>query len=455
VNSVMTDSAGRADMKNLLAGLKKRKSADQLKAFSAANFDSILKVFPIWLCNLSDLHRVLPLKKEMFDVVIIDEASQCDIASVLPAMQRAKRVVIAGDQKQLRHVAFISRSNMSKFACSLNLSEITLENHDYRNVSLMDLAIQNTNESGQVALLNEHFRSLKPIINFSNSTFYQNELRLMRDRPWETISDEPLEFKFCNGNRGEDGVNHAEISAVLADLEELVKQSGTNSLPYCTVGILSPFRAQVDALTYAINDYAQRTGCGHCLAKFQLKIGTAHSFQGEERGVMLISIALGKADNVGSRNFLEQEDVFNVSITRAQHKQIVYHSVLPQDLPASSLLAKYITSSRSNVLNDRREFGKVESDQFAEEFSNACKLRGITTSVNESVASIPVDVLLEKNGNYLGVDLVGYPGYSQAAVEINRQQILQRVGIRLVPVGYVEWQIHQVAILDGVEKLLN
>ena len=67
-------------------------------------------------------------------------------------------------------------------------------------------------------------------------------------------------------------------------------------------------------------------------------------------------------------------------------KQIVYHSVLPQDLPASSLLAKYITSSRSNVLNDRREFGKVESDQFAEEFSNDCKLRGITTSVNESVA---------------------------------------------------------------------
>lgn len=75
-------------------------------------------------------------------------------------------------------------------------------------------------------------------------------------------------------------------------------------------------------------------------------------------------------------------------------------------------------------------------------------------NTNES-GQVAVDVLLEKNGNYLGVDLVGYPGYSQAAVEINRQQILERVGIRLVPVGYVEWQIHQVAILDGVEKLLN
>ncbi len=455
VNSVMTASKSRGDMKKLLTALKKRKSSEQLKAFSLADFDSILNVFPIWITSLSDLHRVLPPKKEMFDVVIIDEASQCDIASALPAIQRAKRVVIAGDAKQLRHVSFIAKSSMGKFARDLELTESAQEKHDYRNVSLMDLAIENTNDSSQVALLNEHFRSLKPIIEFSNSEFYQDELRLMRDRPWEKVIDQPLVFNCCDGTRGEDGVNAVEVRAVLADLARLMVSDENSFKPFRSIGILSPFRAQVDALTKAVNEYAQETALSCRLTKHQLKIGTAHSFQGEERDVMLISMALGKSDNAGSRRFLEQEDVFNVSITRARHKQIIYHSVQPQDLPANSLLAKYISLSGKVTSSPERELCQKEMDDFARQFSEACSVRGITCSINENVASIPVDVLLEKKGRYLGVDLVGYPGYMQDAVGINRHQILERAGMKLVPVGYVEWQVQQENVINGIEKLLN
>ena len=67
--------------------------------------------------------------------------------------------------------------------------------------------------------------------------------------------------------------------------------------------------------------------------------------------VMLISFALGKSDNVGARRFLEQEDVFNVSITRAKEQQIVFHSVESSELPGSSLLAKYFDSVM-NIEND-------------------------------------------------------------------------------------------------------
>lgn len=458
VNIVMTDVSGRGDMKKLLTGLKKRKSSEQLKSFSSANFDSILKVFPVWITSLSDLHRVLPPKREMFDVVIIDEASQCDIASALPAIQRAKRVVIAGDAKQLRHVAFIANSSMNKFARDLNLTESVREKHNYRNVSLMDLAIENTNNASQVALLNEHFRSLKPIIAFSNSEFYQDQLLLMRDRPWEDTSCLPLSFKYCNGERGEDGVNELEVRAVLEDLKWIMESEELekNKIePLKTIGILSPFRAQVDALTEAVNEFAQKNAYTYRLNKHQLRIGTAHSFQGEERDLMLISMALGKSDNAGARRFLEQEDVFNVSITRAKHRQIIYHSVQPQDLPVTSLLGKYISLSGKVVSFRNRGFQNQEMDDFAKQFCEACSLRKIDCSINESVASIPVDILLKKDGRYLGVDLVGYPGYTQSAVGINRHQILERAGMKLVPVGYIEWQVRGDNVLDEIEKLLN
>lgn len=454
-NYVMTDSQMRSDLKKLLKGLTKRKSSEQLEAFSTANFDTILKVFPIWVTSLSDLHRVLPPNKEMFDVVIIDEASQCDIASALPAIQRAKRVVIAGDAKQLRHVSFLSRNSMEKFARDLRISAEHQEKYNYRNVSLMNLAIENTHEASQVALLNEHFRSVKPIIEFSNAAFYQKRLLLMRDRPWEAVSEKSLVFRSCDGIRGDDGVNEEEVEAVIADLRELLLEGKRGVGTIKSIGILSPFRAQVDALIKAVNTYAQNEGKVHLLTKHQLKIGTAHSFQGEERDVMLVSMALAKTDNVGARRFIEQEDVFNVSITRAKNKQIIYHSVRSRDLPVGSLLARYLDHSGRSISGYVNEEQSRVVDEFGKQFKTVCEEKGIDVSLNESVAGIPVDVLLEKDGKYIGVDLVGYPGYTQEAVGINQYQILERAGMKLVPVGFVEWQTQPEKVMNAVEDLLN
>ena len=126
-----------------------------------------------------------------------------------------------------------------------------------------------------------------------------------------------------------------------------------------------------------------------------------------------------------------------------------------------------INYSLLDVLNNKQliEQGGMEAmhslsnksaiDEFATQLSQACEMRGITCRTNKSVAFIPIDILLEKNGKYLGVDLVGYPGFMQDSVGINRHQILERAGMKLVPVGYVKWQVQKVNILDTLEELLN
>jgi len=446
----------RKEIKGLLKAIRKTKSSDQMKAFKQINFAAVLKIFPIWLTSLSDVHRVLPFRKELFDVVIIDEASQCDMASVLPAIERAKRVVVAGDAKQLRHISFVSRNRMQKLAQDLNIDKVIQEKYDYRSISLMDLAIENTEHGQQVATLNEHFRSVDSIISFSNKHFYNEELRVMRERRWEAKSNSEVELYYCQGKRSSTGVNTQEIEALIETLDKMMKCEIKSSGPLSSIGILSPFRSQVDAITKRVQQYAQMSGYVHRLTKHQLKVGTAHSFQGEERDIMLISFALSATDNAGVRRFLEQEDVFNVSITRAKERQIIFHSVLSKDLPMDSLLAKYLNSVTDTSNRDAYKGSESSlGDKFAESFTAACSRYGIETSLYQSIASIPVDILLEKDGLYLGVDLIGYPGYTKSSVGIVNHQILDRVGLKLVPVGFVEWNVRPDEIMTKLVELFR
>ena len=101
--------SNRSTYQQLLKALQARQGNKKETIFSQTNFAEIFKAMPIWIVSATDVHRVLPFHKELFDVVIIDEATQCDAASCLPLLQRAKHSVIVGDPKQLRHISFLSR----------------------------------------------------------------------------------------------------------------------------------------------------------------------------------------------------------------------------------------------------------------------------------------------------------------------------------------------------------
>src|SRR5262249_22291648 len=88
--------------------LRARTGGKQEDLFNKIDLEVLLTAFPVWLVNLSDIHDVLPLKRELFDLAIIDEATQCDIASCLPILYRARRAVIVADPNQLRHLSFPS-----------------------------------------------------------------------------------------------------------------------------------------------------------------------------------------------------------------------------------------------------------------------------------------------------------------------------------------------------------
>lgn len=103
--------------------------------------------------------------------------------------------------------------------------------------------------------------------------------------------------------------------------------------------MLSPFRDQVDHLSRAIADRLEASD----IEKHDLVVGTAYSFQGDERDVMLLSLVVDPESHPASIRYLEQPDVFNVSITRARDYQIVFTSLDAREAPAGTLLARYLS----------------------------------------------------------------------------------------------------------------
>ena len=111
-------------------------------------------------------------------MVIIDEASQCDIPSALPLLYRAKRAVIIGDPNQLRHIATISESTDVDEAAKAGVGKGAFL---YSERSLFDLAQRSVGNRPGNLLLNEHYRSDSRIISFSNHVFYRDSLLIRTD----------------------------------------------------------------------------------------------------------------------------------------------------------------------------------------------------------------------------------------------------------------------------------
>ncbi|MEN9443262.1 MAG: hypothetical protein RIS47_152, partial [Bacteroidota bacterium] len=202
----------RKQLGNLYKALGARTGTKKEEYFGMIDFEVLLGTFPIWLLNMKDIYKALPLQKDLFDLAIIDEATQCDIAACLPIFQRAKRVVVTGDPKQLRHISFLAGAVQGHLMARYNLKASGKDSDffDYRNQSILDVVADRLVSQQQVSFLNEHFRSVPSIIRFSNEAFYNNSLHIMTQKPAHKALNTGIALRPCQGTRHKDGYNTTE-----------------------------------------------------------------------------------------------------------------------------------------------------------------------------------------------------------------------------------------------------
>ena len=324
-------------------------------------FPKLTKVLPAWaVTNLSARGRI-PLEAGFFDLLIIDEASQCDIASVLPLLYRCKRAAIIGDPKQLRHITQIA-SRVNQQLMQDNDIETLGERWSYTGNSLFDLAASMT-ESGSVISLRDHHRSRSGIIEFSNRHFYEGRLR---------VATRESELRIPNGvpavwwhnvsgdvRRPSSGgaVNSMEARSVVQMLERLLVDQRYEG----TVGVVSPFRAQANLIRDLVN---QNDDLLRAIGSSDLLIETVYRFQGDERDVMVFSPVVSRRTPRTAEGFLRgNPNTFNVAITRARAALIVVgdqRQCASSSIEHLAAFARYVEESEQSpgsTASDGRDFG--------------------------------------------------------------------------------------------------
>ena len=354
LKSLMQDPTKRQRIFVHSKSLVERRQNLQNRLLETEDFKPLLEAFPCWCVTSYAVSGSLPLKPGLFDVVIIDEASQCDIASCFPLLFRAKKAVVVGDDKQLPHLSFLEKAKEQSFLSQYGITDRYQLMWRFRTNSMFDLA---NYYSMHPVLLDEHFRSLPPVINYSNKEFYGNRIKVMRRND---NSSKVLEaIVVPDGKIDMDATrNLPEIEAVVKKVHETaIEDERKNPDNPVSIGIISPFRAQVDQLKISVAKVLSE----HMMEKHQIEIGTAHTFQGDEKDIILASWAVANNSFPQSLIFLQKPNLFNVAITRARFKTINFISKDPRELP-EGILRSYF----GFIQEYENRFSLIKSDDFDE-----------------------------------------------------------------------------------------
>lgn len=342
--------------------------------FPQDKFDDLKEALPCVIASLRDFADYVPLRARLFDIVIIDEASQVSVAQAFPALLRGKKVVVFGDKKQFSNV---KSSNASIVQNQRHLTDLDR----YFRAHIGDAAIKVARLkhfdvkrsvldffeliSNYETLLVKHFRSYQELISFSSKHFYGNTLQAVKIRP--TPIDQVIEFTVVNGDlapREDRNTNHAEARFILEALREMVEQGQE-----VTVGIITPFNEQRAYLSKLLFSDALSPRFEEDL---KLKVWTFDTAQGDERQVIFYSfVATEERDRLNYVFPLTldaiTEDVseklklqrLNVGMSRAQEK---IHFVLskPVDRYRGSVLK--LLQHYQSILTDKRLPERGETD---------------------------------------------------------------------------------------------
>ncbi len=287
-----------------------------------------------------------------------------------------------------------------------------------------------------VILLDEHFRSLPDLIRFSNQAFYRSQLKIMTANPGAPV-ERNIFIHRTNGQRHEKGYNEREVAAILRKVKEIVASEAELAKGMCqSIGILSPFRAQVEQLKKAF----KATFSAEQMARHRILIGTAHSFQGEERDIMCISWVVDPNSPAGVFRYFQREDVFNVSITRARVAQYLFLSLGLEHIPTQNLLAQYLIDAGIQQKEEQSTNLPSWNDPFLQEVRTFVKAQGVNTIFeNYHIAGLEIDLVFVHNGRTYCVDLIGYPGPYEAAIPSNRWKMLSRLNLHPFSLPYSHW----------------
>jgi len=415
------------DVKRILENTRK----PSVKAFIDIFQVELMNNIRIWMMTPEVVSAIIPLVYGMFDLVIFDEASQMYVEKGIPAIYRAKKVVIAGDTKQLRPSSLgIGRlEDEDEFYEDNVLRDVSLDAK-----SLLDLARYKYNET----ILNYHYRSVyEELIAFSNHAFYEGKLIVSPNQ--YTSSKPPIEYVHVKDGIFENRRNDEEAKQVIKIIRKIFRDRKNNE----TIGVITFNSTQRDLIENYIDEQLFKRG------KYQkeferelfrnedgedksLFVKNIENVQGDERDIIIFSMGYGRdpdgyirrrfgwLNNDGGQNRL------NVAISRAKKKIYFISSLYPEELKVEDL-----KSTGPKLLKDYMRYCYYVSNSKPELAKEVLNQLHTTDQDDEIILSdlvLDIQRRLERN-NFIVKTTIGIGNYSINLAVYDEDSASYKLGI--------------------------
>jgi very-short-patch-repair endonuclease len=382
------------------------------------------KAVPVWIMPA---HRVVESfdATAKFDVVIVDESSQCDIFG-LAALSIADKAVIVGDDKQISPQAVGTDESEVHHLINQHIPDLPQAALLDIKSSLYDLAKM---RFPGVIMLREHFRCLPEIIEFSNQLAYNGAILPLREQPadpsWRSVIDVQITDGFRE--RGTD-TNEAEADFIVSKIAELCGDTRYDGKTFGVISLLGDAQAALIE-GKLIEDLGEAE-----VERRRIRCGNAYHFQGDERGVMFVSlvVAAGEGRRIGAMTKEADRQRVNVAASRARDQMWCVRSISLDELHPDDVRGRFIRYCQNPARVDEATAeaeASFDSD-FERDVYRHIVARGYRVKSQFRVGRYRIDLVVEGQRGRLAVELDGdaYHGADRWEADRNRQAILERLG---------------------------
>jgi hypothetical protein len=386
----------RVTYRDLYHQVTKKKKIWPLRKVITDFQDELFNVMPVWMASPESVSAIFPMK-EIFDLVIFDEASQCFAERGIPAMYRGKQLLVAGDEMQLKP------NELYQIRW-----EEDADHPDLEVESLLDL----TERYLPTVHLQGHYRSRSlDLIDFSNRHFYEGRLQLLPDRTILNQQEPGIEYCKVDGV-WVNNTNPVEAAIIVQRVTEMIQRN-----PDKEIGIVTFNSPQQTLILDMLEDVFTKSGMKLPETLFVKNI---ENVQGDEKDIIIFSVGYAhdkkKKLNMqfGSLSMEGGENRLNVAVTRAREKVILVCSIQPEDLRTEDvknegpkLLKKYLEFARTvherkfiprtspNIAQKSTWYLNQKIKEWAEN-----KFKDVKFDINTLPLS---DISVQHNGQHIGI----------------------------------------------------
>ncbi|TLF80942.1 hypothetical protein FEK34_04515 [Nocardia cyriacigeorgica] len=393
---------------------------------------------PAWIMPIYRVVEQLDIEQDMFDVVVIDEASQAGLEAVF-LQYLAPRIVVIGDDRQVSPAAVgVDENQLRALAAQYLPDDRFRASFEIPQRSLFDEAAMRF--SGRLPLV-EHRRCVPEIIEFCNKIAYEPQgIRLVPVRLYGADRLPPIRTVYVAGaDSTKNNVNVLEAERIVEQVAECVANPRYAGKSFGVISLLGQAQAKL------IWDRLMQTLQPEEIARRQLRCGDAADFQGAERDVIFLSMvkAPGPDTRLVAQTREQTVQRYNVAVSRARDQLWLFHSVTLEQLTNPDdmryQLLKYcietqqsdraVASARPQPVPVDRIVAPFES-LFEQQVYNCLVDRGYQVSAHYDAAGYDLDLVVIGDHRKLAIECEGdrWNGAEQFHRDLAQQRDLERCG---------------------------